>query len=199
MGGWQINQVSTWYSGLPFTPYYSNCGSDRDVGPCRPGVVGEILQPHSRDLWFQVSNFRLENNGDVSGPWKRPDVVGPILQPHDQNLWFQVATTALSSNGAVSGPWKRPAVESFGNVGRNPLTGPSFFDTDLSLFKNFSITERFRGQFRAEAFNLFNIVNLNNPDSCIDCNPKSAGRIFGLRQGYQIQMRRFQFALKFNF
>lgn len=163
VGGWQINQASTYYSGLPFGVGYRDCGADRDVGPCRPDVVGEIGLPHT------------------------------------QNLWFQVATSPLATNGAVSGPWRRPNIGTFGNVGRNPLTGPSLFNTDLSIFKNFSITERLKGQFRAEAFNIFNVVNLNNPDSCVDCNPATAGSIFGLRPGYQIQMRRWQFALKLSF
>jgi len=149
-------------SGLPFTPHYwAHCGADRDVGPCRPDVVGEIQMPRSQNLWFDV--------GSVPGDWP---------------------------NGATSGPWRRPQVEQFGNVGRNPLTGPGFFNTDLSLFKRFSINERWKGEFRAEAFNFFNIVNLSNPDDCIDCNPATNGKIFGLRTG--AQMRRMQFALKFT-
>jgi hypothetical protein len=162
VGGWQINQVTTWMSGLPFTPGYRECGADRDVGPCRPDAVGEILQPHAQNRWFQV-------------------IPGGLY---------------LDSNGAQIGPWRRPNVEQFGNVGRNPLVGPGFFNTDLSLFKRFSINERWKGEFRAEAFNFFNNVNLSNPDSCIDCNPDTAGRIFGLRTG--AQMRRMQFAVKFT-
>ena len=163
VGGWQINQVTTYWSGNPFNVSYRDCGADRDVGPCRPDLVGDVLLPHQQDAWFQVV----------------PGSVG------------------LDANGVQVGPWRRPEVGQFGNVGRNPLTGPSFLNTDFSLFKNFAITERVRGQFRAEAFNLFNMVNLSNPDSCVDCNPDNAGRIFGLRQG--AQMRRFQFALKFDF
>jgi hypothetical protein len=119
--------------------------------------------------------------------------------PRSRNGWFEVApfAGALSDNGVTVGPWRRPQVEQFGNAGRNPLTGPSFLNTDFSLFKNFQITERWRGQFRAEAFNLFNVVQLGNPGSCVDCNPDNDGKIFGLRTG--AQMRRFQFALRFTF
>jgi len=47
-----------------------------------------------------------------------------------------------------------------GNLGRNALYGPGFADVDLSVFKNFSIKERFRVQLRAEMFNVFNRINL---------------------------------------
>lgn len=129
----------------------------------------------------------------------RPDRVGAVTQAHQQNNWFEVASTPLANNGDTSGPWRRPQVGEFGNVGRNPLTGPSLWETDFSVFKNFRITEKLRGQFRVEGYNFFNHVNLGNPDSCVDCDPRNAGTIHGLRSGYQIQMRRFQFALKLDF
>jgi hypothetical protein len=163
IGGWQLNQITSWTSGLPFDVFYRDCGADRDNGPCRPDQVREVLMPRSRNGWFEVAPF----------------------------------AGALSDNGVTVGPWRRPQVEQFGNAGRNPLTGPSFLNTDFSLFKNFQITERWRGQFRAEAFNLFNVVQLGNPGSCVDCNPDNDGKIFGLRTG--AQMRRFQFALRFTF
>jgi hypothetical protein len=39
VGGWQVNTVFTWQSGLPFTPSYRDCNADRDTGWCRPGLV----------------------------------------------------------------------------------------------------------------------------------------------------------------
>jgi hypothetical protein len=50
-----------------------------------------------------------------------------------------------------------------GNLGRNVFRGPGFAETDLSLAKTFKIRERFAAQFRLDAFNAFNRVNLNNP------------------------------------
>jgi hypothetical protein len=43
-----------------------------------------------------------------------------------------------------------------GNLGRNTFVGPGYWAADTSLFKNFRISERYRLQFRAEAFNIFN-------------------------------------------
>jgi hypothetical protein len=47
-----------------------------------------------------------------------------------------------------------------GNLRRNQIYGPAFSDVDLSVLKNFSITERVKAQFRVEMFNLFNRINL---------------------------------------
>jgi hypothetical protein len=66
------------------------------------------------------------------------------------------------------------ATGTFGNVGRNSLRGPGFFDMDTSLFKQFVLTERFQLQFRSEAFNVANRANFNNPNANV-----SAGVTFG--------------------
>jgi hypothetical protein len=52
----------------------------------------------------------------------------------------------------------------FGNVGRDTVRGPGFFNLDMSLFRTFKLTERFGLQFRAEAFGLTNTPHFNNPN-----------------------------------
>jgi len=49
-----------------------------------------------------------------------------------------------------------------GNVGRNVLRGPSQTNVDLSIAKRFRLDESKNIEFRADAFNLFNHVNLAN-------------------------------------
>jgi len=44
LGGWQWNSVIGLASGLPWSPSYGECSSDRDTGPCRPNSVGAIHQ-----------------------------------------------------------------------------------------------------------------------------------------------------------
>ncbi|MFH4146404.1 hypothetical protein WAI91_20825, partial [Acinetobacter baumannii] len=51
----------------------------------------------------------------------------------------------------------------FGNAGRNILIGPPFKNLDLSLHKNFPLGEKFKLQFRAEAFNVTNHPNFQIP------------------------------------
>lgn len=46
-----------------------------------------------------------------------------------------------------------------GNVGRNAARGFALSQTDLAVRREFPLTDRFRLQFRAEAFNLFNQAN----------------------------------------
>jgi hypothetical protein len=36
IGGWQISGTTTWGSGLPWTPSFNECGTEEDVGICRP-------------------------------------------------------------------------------------------------------------------------------------------------------------------
>lgn len=50
-------------------------------------------------------------------------------------------------------------------LGRNNFRGPSFFDMDMALFKNFKITERVNFGLGAQAFNVLNHPNFYQPDS----------------------------------
>jgi hypothetical protein len=56
-----------------------------------------------------------------------------------------------------------PAAGFFGNLGRNTLIGPGLASVDLSLNKNFQVTERIRLQFRTELFNSMNHPNFAIP------------------------------------
>jgi hypothetical protein len=51
-----------------------------------------------------------------------------------------------------------------GNSSRNPVRGPGLQQADLMLGKTFRITERWRLEFRAEAFNVSNTPPLNDPN-----------------------------------
>ena len=51
------------------------------------------------------------------------------------------------------------AAGTFGNVGKGSLRLPGLFTWDMGLSKNFRFTERWRLQFRAEFFNVFNRAN----------------------------------------
>ena len=56
----------------------------------------------------------------------------------------------------------------FGTAGFNSLRGPGAFNSDLSLFRRFAMTEKVNLEFRAEAFNWTNTPKFNNPSSNID-------------------------------
>jgi hypothetical protein len=75
--------------------------------------------------------------------------------------------SAYNLTGSGSG-FSIPALDQIGNVGRNTTFGPTFFNTDLSIQKNFLIRERVTFQLRADGFNAFNHINWSNPGSNID-------------------------------
>ncbi|HEY6293211.1 MAG TPA: carboxypeptidase regulatory-like domain-containing protein [Terriglobia bacterium] len=164
VGGWQWNAVWNLQSGQPFTASYQDCGSDQDVGTCRPNLVGNaVLSNRTQNQWFTTT--------------------GGVL---------------LSSNGQTIGPWQRPQVGQLGNTPWDSLYGPHFYEVDMSLFKNFKITEKVAGQFRAEAFNIFNVANLGQPNATVDAS--NAGQIQStFTPGNIAGMRNFQFGLRFDF
>jgi hypothetical protein len=60
-----------------------------------------------------------------------------------------------------------------GNSERGDCTGPGYFFTDLGIYKNFTLTNRFRIQFRWDIFNVFNNVNFLFQDLDDTMNPSS--------------------------
>jgi hypothetical protein len=112
-----------------------------------------------------VLNTSVSNAGG-----SRPDRLGKgTLDNPDPFLWFD---TSFNRSGAA---WGIPQQYTYGNSARNALYGPGRVNLDWSVFKNFSITERARIQFRAEMFNLFNTPQFDLPNTAIG-NP-AAGRI----------------------
>lgn len=141
-----------------------------------------------------------ECNSDQDVGICRPILIGSLhtsvghFDPVAGSVPFFTPVAPMPLNGDTSGPFQRPGIGQFGS-GRNAFTGPSFFNSDFSLFKNFAITERFGAQFRFEAFNVFNHVNLNNPNNCIDCS--GSGLITSLAPN--AQMRQLNFGMKVTF
>ena len=101
-----------------------------------------------------------------------------------------------SSFADVSGP-------RFGTSGFNALRGPGTVNWDFGLFREFSITERMKLQFRAEAFNFTNTPHFQNPEDGWTC--PCDGEDFMIvntvtdlaREG--IDERQFRFGLRLTF
>jgi hypothetical protein len=60
------------------------------------------------------------------------------------------------------------AATGLGNLRRNSLRSPSTYQLNLGVLKNFNFTETTKVQFRAEAFNVFNTIQFNNPNTDIN-------------------------------
>lgn len=100
----------------------------------------------------------------------------------------------------------------FGTAGRNILRGPGVFNVDFGLFRNFSLSERWGVQFRAEAYNLTNTPNFNNPGSNVsnmrldsDGTIRSLGGFMAITSAasrannVEAGERQFRFALRISF
>jgi hypothetical protein len=81
----------------------------------------------------------------------------------------------------------------FGNSGRGMFRGPGQWNLDFSLFKDIPVTERFKLQFRSEAFNLFNYANFGDPTTSLD-SPN-----YGVIRSTTVNARLVQMALKLSF
>jgi hypothetical protein len=172
IGGWQLSNTTNWSSGLPWTPSFSKCGSEEDVGICRPDKG--------------TGSFDVGVSGGL-------DVV------HHTLTYYTPVPDITTTSG---GPFADPGFQNLGNIGRNTYHGPSGFYSDLSVVKKFKLYERLTGQFRMDAFNVFNhpvyAFSANNgAQTCIDCQGGNNGKITGLEGG--TSMRQLQFAVRFDF
>jgi hypothetical protein len=140
---------------------------------------------------FSVFTSRIwQQGGDYNGDGvnnDRPNLpsFGLELPKNDRQAYIGGLFTAAD--------FPAPARPAIGDMPRNAYRGPGLASTDLSLFKNFRLPFRTSTlQFRAEAFNVFNRVNLQRP------NGNMAQATFG-RSTQAFAAREIQFALKFLF
>jgi outer membrane receptor protein involved in Fe transport len=117
---------------------------------------------------------------------QRPNVVGDPKLPEGRARADRIL--AWFDRNAFA----RPDTGTYGNAGRNVLLGPARGATNLGVFKEFGLPwrERLRLQFRSEFFNVFNSVNLGNPNAALNAGARM-GRITGAADP-----RVIQFALK---
>jgi len=170
-----------------------------DLGPVAEALVGgwqfntnTIVQS---GLPFNVT-YRDAGQDRDEGP-NRPDLIGDPSGPKTRDQWFN--TTPIGSAGSAFG---RPARGTFGNLPRNALRGPGYWRTDASLFKHVPLGADRALELRLEVVNLFNHVNLGNPDSEVGVpgnNNSNAGRITSTAYFNADPQRNLQFAVKFRF
>jgi hypothetical protein len=163
--GWQLLGIGTLQSGSPFTVYsgiqQTGAGS---MGTDRPDQIGVPVQSTSRTVREDYFGLGANNASFFSIPLQAPGGTGP--------------------NSGV-----------FGTLGRNTFRGPGFHDFDLALIKDTPLFERTGAaraslQFRAEFFNVFNIVNFGLPSNIV------LGPGFGEISRTAGNSRQIQFSLK---
>jgi hypothetical protein len=175
LDGWQLSGITTFQSGAPMgiSPSFVSSSSG---GPASSDVTG------STDSWRVI----MTDN--------------PIL-PKDQrstsafnvNAFTAPPVTACQAPGAPFLCW--------GNAPKDVFRGPGINNWDASLFKNFNLHgEKVRGQFRVEAYNVFNHTNFSgvNTSAQFDKNGVQTNQQFGQYTAAQFP-RRLQLALRVTF
>jgi Carboxypeptidase regulatory-like domain/TonB-dependent Receptor Plug Domain len=125
---------------------------------------------------------------------------------------YSLAQFAGQQNPALTGPCNpcsNPAPTGYGNAVRNSYRGPDYFNTDFSLRKNFRVTERMALQLGANAYNVLNHPNFQNPINSTGFGPGVFGQIlqttsppttpYGAFAGSLASARILQVMAKFTF
>jgi outer membrane receptor protein involved in Fe transport len=158
LNGWSISAIVTMRSGKPFA---ITSGTDDNLdgdNNDRPNVLpGKFAH--------------VVNNGGSRALERK--------QWFDTTAYCRIASAGCPAGGGPSGL--------DGLVRVNSLDGPGYKDVDAALFRDFSIYERVKFQFRGEATNVFNFVNLGNPGGTLS-SPSSFGIISGQATGTNMRV-----------
>jgi hypothetical protein len=131
----------------------------------------------------QATNF----NSSFGYASQRPNATGtsPVTSGNlEQRLNNYINPAAFSS----------APIFTFGNLGRTiDMRGPGQANWDLSVFKNVTIREKLKGQFRCEALNAFNTPLFYGP------NVSFGSSTFGKITSQANFSRQLQLALRFSF
>ena len=127
-------------------------------------------------------------------------VANPTLPKSQQTFYQAFNTAAIAPVPYAACETANPAFICWGNASKNLFRGPGMNMWDSSLFKNFQVTERLRGQFRVEAYNVFNHTNFSGVDTAAKFNAVGAqtNLTFGQYSAAQFP-RRLQLALRVTF
>jgi hypothetical protein len=140
-------------------------------------------QPFTPTISRDVANTGVGN--------QRPNIVAAPVIVGTPNCWFYAASNPACPSGTNA--FVLPAANTYGNGGANVLRSQWLRNFDVSVFKEFPVTESSLLQFRAEFFNVTNTPTFGIPNTVTDT---SAGGIVTTSAN---NPRQVQFALKFNF
>ena len=161
VGGWQLEGILTVMTGTPFTVTYSSTYLNLSQGGTNtPIQVGPATILHG---------INTTSNG--GSPWFDPTAFAP---PPCQSA----TPSASCPTGAID--QAAGAAQQVGNVGRNSMIGPNFFNVNLALSKTTRFTERIGMQLRLETVNTTNTPQFANPNgTCCTANNANFGFVTG--------------------
>jgi len=163
--GWQFLNITTLMTGLPFTVYsgIQQTGAGTS-GADRPDQIAQPVLSTSRPI--------------------REDYFG---RGNNNASYFRIPINVAGGTGPNHGV--------FGSLGRNTFRGPHYHNFDVALIKDTPFGKRGNSelgilQFRAEFFNVFNLVNFGIPSNTL------RGSGFGIISKTAGTSRQIQFSLR---
>jgi len=151
-GGWSLSGIVNAHSGFPWTPLYQTGTLYYGGSPYSNLRPAALLQPFGKDL----SNKAFE-----SGPNPSSETAPNRNFPQGGTAYFAQPNAGTAPAFPAQGILPDQV-----SIARNSLPGPHYFDTDATVTKAFGLpNNRILGEnavveFRADAFNLWNQVNL---------------------------------------
>ncbi len=132
---------------------------------------------------------------DLGASQARPSVGGATSSPFIPGVTFGVANVCLDNSGKpFTVPGVTPPAGCDGSLGRNRFLSPNFFEWDMRLAKRIPLGERFKVDLIADAFNLFNRLNVAAVNQL--CDPTAGATCTAGQPTASYDARQFQFALK---
>jgi hypothetical protein len=170
------------------TPSFSNGWARTLFGQWQISAIVKVLSGQYFDVTAGTDRA-LTSAADQRANQLLADVFSPNKgQPGTGTNPFEVQWL----NSAPGVAFATPVNGTYGNMGASSIRGPKNIQIDMGLTRTFQITESQRLQFRMEAFNVPNLVNLNNPVSSL--NSANFGKILSTDSP-----RIMQAALKYSF
>jgi hypothetical protein len=130
-----------------------------------------------------------------TGVAQRPDSIATPVEPRSLSCWYFTTSNPACKTLLPNQPdtFVLPSLYAVGNAGRNLLRGDKLIQLDMSLIKNFRLTETKMFEFRAQGFNITNTPSFSAPSGSV--NLATGGLITATRN----QPRLYEFGLKFSF
>lgn len=158
--GWGVSGITVAESGEPFS-IIDFSGTAASLFYSADDFVTNPILPLAPGI--SISQAVNKNNRTNGQPYVNPnDFSIPLLSPGQDGVPpCQTVTGVQVCDNFETG---------FGNNGRNIFRSPFQARFDFSVFKNFTLTERFKLKFEADAFNLFNHPSLDAPNTDFELN-----------------------------
>jgi len=163
-GGWTLSGITILQSGTPFTVTNTNPLAVSTIGTDGAAVTSANYASELAAGHLQY----LPTTGDYNGDGNNtdfPSVTGYTQKHNRTDFKTGHGIFPVCAGGALPcGNFTLPTFGSEGNETPNRFRGPGYADTDFTIKKRTRITERVNLELRLDTFNLFNRVNLTNPD-----------------------------------